>query len=172
MFERAMIRVTKATEVLIVLILTALSVVVFAQVLLRYVFGTALFLADELARYLLVWLGFLGGSLGLRAGAHIGVEVFCLLLPARGQRAAALVASTLIGAFLVVLTVMGAALLPDQFSQLSPGLGISMFWPYLAIPVGGFFMLLQLADLAHRLWTRRGRPDYLTEAPEAGAGQP
>lgn len=171
MFKRTMLRVTKFTEVIIVLILTTLSVVVFAQVLLRYVFGTALFLADELSRYLLVWLGFLGASLGVRAGAHIGVEILWQRLPQRAQRAVGLLASALIFVFLAALTVVGAQLLPDQLSQLSPGLGISMFWPYLAIPVGGFFMILQMADITYRLWNGQERPVYLGESPEASPTQ-
>lgn len=161
-----MLWVTKLTEVLLAVMLTVLSVLVFAQVFLRYFYGAALFFADELSRYLLVWLGFLGASLGVRAGAHIGVEFLWRALSPRARRAVALLVAALIFAFLAVITVAGAALLPNQLSQLSPGLGISMFWPYLAIPVGGILMLLQLIDLTLRVWRGTAPLAYLAESDE------
>lgn len=164
MIERWMQGVTRATEVVLIAILTVLSIVVFGQVLLRYVFGTALSFADELSRYLLVWLGFLGGSLGIRAGAHIGVEALWRLLTPRARRAIALFVAALVFGFLAVLTVAGIKVLPNQLLQLSPGIGVSMFWPYLAVPVGGALMLLQLAEMAVRLWRDAPSLDYLAES--------
>ena len=39
-----------------------------------------------------------------------------------------------------------------------------MFWPYLAVPVGGALMLLQLAEMAVRLWRDAPSLDYLAES--------
>jgi len=163
MFERGMRGLTTATEVVIIVILTVLSCLVFGQVFLRYLFGTALYFADELSRYLLVWLGFLGGSLGIRAGAHIGVELVWRLLSLPLQRVMAIIVALLALVFLVALTYGGMKVLPNQLLQLSPGLGVSMFWPYLAIPVGGTLMVLQLLEIVLRLWRGADRPDYLVE---------
>ena len=65
--------------------LAVMSVVIFWQVVCRYVLKSSLPWSEELSRYLLVWTSFIGGAYGVRLGAHIGVEAFTLLLPKKAQ---------------------------------------------------------------------------------------
>ena len=67
--------INKAEEWILVVIMLALSVVVFLQVVFRYS-GHSLSWSEELSRYLAIWATFLGASYGFRYGAHIGVEAF------------------------------------------------------------------------------------------------
>ena len=59
-----------------VVTLLVMSVVIFWQVVCRYILKSSLPWSEELSRYLLVWTSFIGGAYGVRLGAHIGVEAF------------------------------------------------------------------------------------------------
>jgi len=52
-----------------------MTVMVFLQVIFRYVLGEALSFSEELARYMFVWSVAMGSALALRSHSHIGVEV-------------------------------------------------------------------------------------------------
>ena len=66
--------------------LAAMSIIVFIQVVFRFVIKSSLPWSEEASRYLLVWTAFLGGAYGVRQGAHIGIEAFALLLPKKAQK--------------------------------------------------------------------------------------
>src|SRR5690606_39279634 len=73
--------VSRSEEILIgVLILTA-SVILFANVVARYVFNSGFPWAEELVRYQVVWMVFLGASVAARQGIHIGVDILLTLSP-------------------------------------------------------------------------------------------
>ncbi len=55
--------------------IVALTLVMAAQVFCRYVVNYSLVWSEELARYLTIWLAFLGVSLGVRADSHFGITV-------------------------------------------------------------------------------------------------
>ena len=58
-----------------------LAAVVFAQFFTRYVMNSPLAWTEEIARYLLIYVGFLGASLAVRKNSHIFIEVFYHFLP-------------------------------------------------------------------------------------------
>jgi len=64
----------------------ATIVVITAQVLWRYAFRNALPWTEELARYLFMWITFLGAALAVRDGMHIRVTLLLERLPARWRR--------------------------------------------------------------------------------------
>lgn len=123
-------------------LLTALVVVVTAlQVLFRYVFLRPLHWTDEAARYLFVWMTFLGGAVAVERKAHVAVEYFVEKLP-RGLRLfAAIVTNVAATGFLLTVFVYGVKLLRVASDQPSAMIGMPMTIPYGAIPVGAFLML-------------------------------
>jgi len=72
-------------KVAIALCLAAMAVLVFSNVVLRYVFTSGLAPSEELSRWLLVWLTFLGAIVALRQHAHLGVDTLVRALPPRGR---------------------------------------------------------------------------------------
>ena len=129
-------------ETLTLLGISVVSATVVVEVILRYGFGSSLIFTEELTRYTMVWVAFLGGVLALRDGAHVttgGIgERFG---PALG-RAASLLADGLALLFLLALTWASIQTLPNQRDQYTTTLEISIFWFYLAIPVGSVLMAL------------------------------
>src|SRR3970040_2127967 len=76
----------KAEQVLIVIVLTAMLLLAFLQVLLRNAWDFGLPWVDILLRHLVLWLGIMGASLATRMNRHIRIEVLTRFLPARHQR--------------------------------------------------------------------------------------
>ena len=74
-------------EVIIAFCLLAMVVLVFGNVVLRYVFNSGIAVSEELSRWFFVWLTFLGGVVALRDHAHLGTEVVIGRLPPGGKRA-------------------------------------------------------------------------------------
>ena len=137
--------VRTATRVLETLTLIGISVVsatVVVEVILRYGFGSSLIFTEELTRYTMVWVAFLGGVVALRDGAHVATGgIGDRFGPAVG-RAASLLADGLALLFLLTLAWASIQTLPNQRDQYTTTLEISIFWFYLAIPVGAVLMAL------------------------------
>ncbi len=137
---------------LLAIILGTMSLVVFSQVIYRYVLEAPLPWSEELARYLMVWLVLLGASLGLRSKALIGMEALVNVFPPRLKRfsiEAVLVFSLL---FLTVVMIYGIKLTIMNHSQVSPAMAIPMSWPYAAIPVGALLMITNALVVAIERW--------------------
>ena len=69
----------------IALCLAVMVVLVFTNVVLRYAFNSGIATSEELSRWLLVWLTFLGAIVALREHAHLGVDTLIRALPPRGR---------------------------------------------------------------------------------------
>ena len=71
---------------IIVACLALMVVLVFGNVVLRYAFNSGITLSEELSRWLMVWLTFLGAVVALREHAHLGVDTLIRALPPLGKR--------------------------------------------------------------------------------------
>jgi TRAP-type C4-dicarboxylate transport system permease small subunit len=76
----------RALKAAIALCLAVMVVLVFGNVVLRYVFNSGITISEELSRWLMVWLTFLGAIVALREHAHLGVDTLVRALPASGKR--------------------------------------------------------------------------------------
>ncbi len=83
----ARLRKFGAIETVLVLLSLALCLDVLVAVILRYGFGTSLGFYDELARYLFVWMSFLGAAAGVKRHGHFGVSLVLNKLDGRLRRA-------------------------------------------------------------------------------------
>lgn len=125
--------------------LLVMSVVIFWQVVCRYVLKGSLPWSEELSRYLLVWTGFIGGAYGVRLGAHIGVEAFTLLLPKKAQSILKMFVIICLIILCCIIFRFGCTIVGTQLSkhQLSPAMRIPMGYMYAAIPVGMVFFVIR-----------------------------
>ncbi|EGV32140.1 Tripartite ATP-independent periplasmic transporter DctQ component [Thiorhodococcus drewsii AZ1] len=76
----------KTEEAIISLLLVAMTLLVFVEVIMRFVFNTGLTWGQEGTLYLSAWFVLFGASYGLKVGAHIGVDAFVRLFSPLGQR--------------------------------------------------------------------------------------
>jgi len=66
--------------------LAVMVVLVFGNVVLRYAFNSGITVSEELSRWLMVWLTFLGAVVALREHSHLGVDTLVRVLPPAGKR--------------------------------------------------------------------------------------
>ncbi len=163
--ERFVERVAYWTGICVMVLVAAFTLLIAVSVFLRYGLSRGLDWTEELGRYLMIWMGFLGASLALRNGAHVGVDMVRAALPRAVRRVVILIGSLIICSFFVMVTYQGIRLVSMVQEQESLVLPISMFWPYLAIPVGTLLMLVQLVVLTIREW-RTGSVVHVSEAEE------
>ncbi len=76
----------RAIKFAIAVCLAVMVVLVFGNVVLRYVFNSGITMSEELSRWLMVWLTFLGAIVALREHAHLGVDTLVRALPPIGKR--------------------------------------------------------------------------------------
>ena len=135
--------VRKAVYVAVVSMFALQVVVVFAQVIWRFVFNDPFSWSEELARYLQVWIVLLAASVCIYEGSHLAVDYLVHYLPTRHRRILSLAVTILMMIFFGVLIVAGIKMMVTAQSQTSPALHISMSAVYLVFPVAGTLMLLE-----------------------------
>lgn len=110
----------------------------------RYVVNNPLLWTDELARYLMIWMALIAASISIKRREHVGMKLLIQRLPPLLQKTITFVTQLFIAYFLYILTREGYMAALRARSQISPALKITMFWPLLAVPLAGFFCLVQL----------------------------
>jgi TRAP-type C4-dicarboxylate transport system permease small subunit len=116
--------------------MAALVIVVFAQVLLRYLTYQPLGWTEELARYVFIWTCLLGAAVAARRGQHFAVDLAVRSVPSSARWIVAAAIQTIEAALYVALAYAGVQILPIVASQESPSVGANMSLPYVAIPLG------------------------------------
>ena len=127
--------------------LIVITIAVSVQVFVRYVLQRPLFLwSEELARYLLLWMVFLGIGVGVKNDAHFSMDVLPPLLGRRWGAAVRVFNDLCMMAILVLLTLAGLRFTYFGLYQYSPNMEILMAFVFVAIPIGGFVSLVYLIE--------------------------
>lgn len=121
-----------------------LTLILFLEVICRYVFNNSLVIVEELARVLLIWLGFLGASIAYHDKAHVGIDFLRNRVSNNGQRILDILVPVFMILFCTVVLYQSCKVLPNQLSQKLPTMQIPIFWAYLSIPVSMVLLLVQL----------------------------
>jgi len=124
------------------LLMTGMVVIVSAQVWYRFILNDPLSWSEEASRYLFVWISFMGAAAGVRYQVHLGIDLMEKILPAGSYRIAVIIVNLIIQIFLLVIIYWGFKILGVIQFQESPSMHISMRYPYMAVPVGAIFMLI------------------------------
>lgn len=120
----------------------SMALLVAVQVFCRYVLNGSLFWSEELARYMLVWLTFLGAVVAYYRGSHPGVDLLVKRLPATLQRCSRALVHGLAIALSISMVVAGVQFAWFIRMQVSPALGIPKWLILVVIPLSGGLLLL------------------------------
>jgi TRAP-type C4-dicarboxylate transport system permease small subunit len=131
-------------------LLAASCTLVFGNVVLRYGFGLSLAWAEEVSRYMMIWLSFLAAGLALREGAHIAVETLPDSLPRVLAIPLRAVAVLLVAGFVALMLWLGWEYAQFAMMQRTPVLRLPVGYIYLAVPIGMGLMLVHLLLVARR----------------------
>jgi TRAP-type C4-dicarboxylate transport system permease small subunit len=132
-------------ESLVAIVMGVLVIDVTWQVFTRFVLRDPSSWTEELATYLMIWVGLLGASVALRRGAHLGIDYFVSHFSPRKRTVTEVFVFLVVAAFsILVLGIGGINLVRETLTrgQTSPALGVEMGYVYLALPISGFFLAL------------------------------
>lgn len=145
-------------EGIVVFCMATMVILVFVNVVLRYGFNSGIALSDEGARYLFVWLTFIGAVIALRDNTHLGIDLVFRRLPAFGQRVCAVLAELLMlfccGLFLVGSVKQTLI----NMDNLSPVAGLPLGWMYAAGVVCSLAMGAIILSRLYQLLFRQADP--------------
>jgi TRAP-type C4-dicarboxylate transport system permease small subunit len=135
-------------ETLLTIVMTVLVLDVVWQVLSRYVLTDPSSWTEELATYLMIWVGMLGASVALNRGSHLGIDYMVSKFSVRNR---------LFGMFIGGILLVSRTL---ELGQTSPAMKVPMGYVYLAVPISGFFLVIYSVQLLlERIATLRKGPD-------------
>jgi C4-dicarboxylate transporter DctQ subunit len=95
----------KAEESFLSLLLVAMTLLVFSEVVLRFGFNTGIHWSQEVTLYMMAWFVLFGASYGVKVGAHIGVDSFVKLFPEKIRRAMGLLSVSICIAYCVIFMI-------------------------------------------------------------------
>ncbi len=127
------------------ILLTTITITVAWQVVSRYVFNEPSIFTDELARFLLMWIGMLGTTYAFGSKSHLSMDFLHTLLCAKTVKMIKILLPILGIVFIGSVMVGGGTLLTlNTMQQLSPVLYIPMGYVYLILPITGIINILYL----------------------------
>lgn len=154
---------SRLEEILIGSLILVASLILFVNVVARYVFNLGLPWAEELVRYQIVWMVFVGASVAARQGIHIGVDILVKMAPSSVAKLITLAINAIAVAFCGVLVFYGAELTMQakEFGQVSAALQVPIWVVQLAIPVGSALMGFRFAQHFYRTLFNESRETQL-----------
>ena len=129
-----------AAEYLLITLVGTMSLLIFIQVIFRYVLNHSIYWSEEVGRYLLIWITFLGASVGFRRKAHVGIDFLYQKVSEPIKRYFKVVIEIFILLLSFIMFFYGIKLSIFVRMQLSPALFLPMSIPYSSVAVGGFLI--------------------------------
>ncbi len=136
--------VDKFMEILLIVAMSTLVLDVLWQVASRYLLRSPSPFTDELAGFLLIWVGLLGAAWGTGTKLHLAIDLLPGKLKPSKRKYLDMVINILVGMFaLTVFVIGGTWLVFTRFylGQISAALQIPLGYVYLVLPITGIFVI-------------------------------
>ena len=128
MIARGIDLLQRAVEALLAALLAGMVLMVFGNVVLRYVFNSGIVVSEELSRFFFVWLTFIGAIVAVRDGSHLGMDNVVSRLGRGGKLACLALSQALILGCCAIL-FWGTLRQHDvSATNTAPVTGLSMIW--------------------------------------------
>ena len=146
--ERLFDRLERWLGPVLAALLAFITIGVFIQVLLRYLFSMSFLWGEELSLFAFIWCIFLGTAICSTRHIHFSFDMFSALR-GRPQGVQRLIIDLCVLSVTVVMVVTGWQFSQLSVARLSPALGITLFVPTIVIPISGVLMsIISLMDIA------------------------
>jgi TRAP-type C4-dicarboxylate transport system permease small subunit len=129
----------------VAVLLAAMSFTVFGNVICRYFLDASLAWYEEVSRFLLIWIVFLGAVIAYIKGDHLGIDVLLIFLPPRAKQAVIVAADLLVILALAIMLQGGWAMAIDSLESgwVAASVPIPYGYVYMVGPVSAALMLVQ-----------------------------
>ena len=142
--ERVTRILDKTLAVFLMFLMSMMVLTVTWQVISRFIVRSPSSFTEELARFLLIWIGLLGASYALRTKAHLGIDILPKYLKGLQRKLILLLIYLLVIVFSLFVMVIGGYRLVDltfTLDQTSAAMGIRMGYVYSVLPLSGLIMI-------------------------------
>ena len=137
---------------LLAALLAFITLGVFIQAVMRYLFAQSFLWGEELSLFAFIWCVYLGTAISSWRRTHFAFDLFSEVLSGRAAGVQRLVVDVCVLAVTLVMVVEGWKFSQLSLARMSPALGITLFVPTMAIPLSGALMLIVgLRDIARDL---------------------
>jgi TRAP-type C4-dicarboxylate transport system permease small subunit len=143
-FDRVLDGITTVVKVAMITMTCVIFFITTITVFTRYILNFVPSWSEEVPRYLLVWITYLGAGLAVKYKEHISLDVFFNLMPLRARQVGAMILNVLIAIVGVIMLVYGIGLVQQFGDDLMESIPVKNFWLYLAMPVSGGLMILHI----------------------------
>lgn len=136
--------VDRVMATITVLLMILLVICVVWQVVSRYVLNQPSTFTDELARFLMIWVGLLGAAYTVGVQRHLSIDLFSQSLSPRRQALLTIIINSIIFLFSGLVMVMGGVKLINrtlETAQLSAAMQIPVGYVYFILPVSGLMIM-------------------------------
>ncbi len=137
-------RIDKILGKTLILIMSIMVINVLWQVFSRYFLGSPSSFTDELARYLMIWVGVLGAAYVSGKNKHVAIDVLPSKLSEKTQKKLKLIVKILIILFSLFALVIGGSRLvyiTYVLQQYSPALQMPLAAVYMVLPISGILII-------------------------------
>jgi TRAP-type C4-dicarboxylate transport system permease small subunit len=138
-------RIDKVLEPVLVVLVSIMVLNVLWQVFTRFILKDPSSYTEELARYLLIWVGLLGASYAVGKKMHLAIDVLTMKLEGRRKHVSDLLIQFFVFTFSLGVVFIGGLNLVSltlELQQISAALRVKLGYVYLAIPLSGVLMML------------------------------
>ncbi|WP_134702725.1 TRAP transporter small permease [Ammoniphilus sp. YIM 78166] len=132
----------KVVGYVLALMLGVMSILIIIQVASRFIFNLPLHWSEELSRFLMIYVVFLGASLAMRHNRLISIELLPEMLGEHKRKFVTALVMLISIVFFVIMFKQGIDMLDRVKAQSSAGMQLSMAIPYASIPIGAFLLAL------------------------------
>ena len=149
-------KIDKVIEIALISIMSILVIDVLWQVFSRYVLSTPSSFTDELAGFLLIWVGLLGAAYVAGKNEHLAIDLLLQKLKGTKQRRLQIFINAIVGVFALFVMVFGGGWLVYTRFYLgvtSAALALPLGYVYLIVPVSGILTTYYTIDNSLNLKT-------------------
>lgn len=135
--------VDKILETILILLMGLSVLNVLWQVATRFILQNPSSYTEEIARFLLIWIGLLGAAYGMGKKIHLAIDILKQKVNEKIRRRLDIVINAFILLFALAVMVIGGSHLVNltfQLEQISAALQIKLGYVYLAVPLSGLLM--------------------------------
>lgn len=139
--------IRRIEDCFVCIVIAVMTVVTFIAAVNRFTIVYPMPWSEELVRILMAWLCFVGAAIGIRLGAHIGINVLTDNLPKRIQKWVIRFTYLMGISCCIILFCGGCHNLIAQAGQRTQAMQISIGWRYACIPLGATLMCVEFLSL-------------------------
>ncbi len=150
--------IDKYLSALLVILITLMTLDVLWGVFTRYIYGNQADWSEELAKFLLIWVGMLGAAYASGQKLHLTIDLITDSLSSEYQKKLFILINVLVILFAFSVLVIGGGNLiyiTHILGQTSPALQLPMYLVYMAVPISGVLVVVyRWFDISHNMKTQ------------------